>query len=171
LSGTAREGALVAPIGTAVNREHQETTALVLAQPHRRGSDDPMLSGALGGFCALHGRHLYEAGLQYRDIIHDDRAARWGPSDRTEMSDAELRARRDLADKHRQDADKILDALDLCDPGALPELMVWVYYNDRWAHPYDEDILLRGLAALSDAWGLSPRGRQRERAAALFEPD
>jgi hypothetical protein len=87
------------------------------------------------------------------------------------MSDAELRARRDLADKHRQDADKILDALDLCDPGALPELMVWVYYNDRWAHPYDEDILLRGLAALSDAWGLSPRGRQRERAAALFEPD
>lgn len=151
---------------TAAERMMQDDImAVALA---KRGGADPKLESALGRFCAYHqpyalGEHLYEAGLQYRNVIRDQlnawgfRVHGWCPSDRgyTEQSEEAARARRDLAEKRRRAADKILDTLDPRHPGIVPKLMARLCYDDRDSE--HSDTLRRGLVALSDAWGLTPR--------------
>lgn len=58
-------------------RKQREVKATALAQPHRRGKDDPRLSDALGRFCARHklGDELYEAGCDYERAMARWRAA------------------------------------------------------------------------------------------------
>jgi hypothetical protein len=149
----------------AERRGQDEIMAVAIAN---RGGADPKLESALGRLCALHkpyalGEHLYEAGLQYRNIVREHlnawgfRVHGWGPSDRgyTEQTDQAARARRDLADKRLAAADKVLNALAPRHPGVVPKLMVGLCYDGF--HPQQVDILRRGLMALSDFWGMTPR--------------
>jgi hypothetical protein len=139
--------------------------AVALAQPHRRGNCDPKLGSSLGRFCVEHklGEHLYEAGLQYRNVTREHLNAwgfavdGWEPSDRgyAEMTDEQRRACRDLADKRLRSADKILNALYPRRPGWLPGLITWLCCGG--GHCTETDVVRRGLMALSDAWGMTPR--------------
>ena len=58
-------------------RKQREAKATVLAQPHRKGSDDPRLTDALGRFCARIGLsdEAYQAGSDYERLMMRWRSA------------------------------------------------------------------------------------------------
>lgn len=60
-------------------RERQNATAVVMAQPHRRGNDHPWCATALGRFCLAHRlkKDLHDAGEKFADLVRRWRAA-WG---------------------------------------------------------------------------------------------
>lgn len=61
--------------------KQENPMALVLNQPHRRGSSDQRCASALGRFCLRAGlrRELYDAGLEYAGVVNRWRAAKGIP--------------------------------------------------------------------------------------------
>jgi hypothetical protein len=97
-----------------VNRQNAlQEMAVVLAQPHRRGSEDKRCASALGRFVLAQGlrSEVYDAGIEYAALVNRWRAAKGipttvrqgiggngeGPSDATVQSWASQIARIELA--------------------------------------------------------------------------
>lgn len=147
-------------------RERAEALSVALAQPHRRGNDNPRLATPLGRFCANHkprplGDHCYQAGERYREIIEDAKIAQgftvhgWAPSDGgyQTMTQAQVEARKELALQRLREADQILKAIISRLPRALEKLA----YDEIEPSPYDHGIIANGLINLANEWNLAPR--------------
>ena len=146
----------------AEQREQEEVMAVALAQPHRQGNQDPRLESALGRLCAAHrlGDHCYRAGVEYRNIVLESLRAQglpvlgWAPGSNgyDAMDPEQLMARKELARRRERDADLILIGLG----PRLPRIMADLCYRD-YDQPLAGLLIRLGLAALSDAWGMTPR--------------
>lgn len=113
----SRSAAAAKSLSEALNQANRqnamEQMAVVLAQPHRRGSEDTRCASALGRFVLAQGlrSEVYEAGLDYAKLINRWRSAKGiptqiregigglgdGPSDETVQSWASQIARIELA--------------------------------------------------------------------------
>jgi len=159
--------------------------AAVVAQPHRRGSYDPKRESALGRFCDDFkpfplGDHCYRAGVRYAEIIGEAKTAQGFPvpgyeppergyweqcakpncdkrDPRSSVCLCSAQARKELALMRLRDADAILAAIF---PG-LPWQMYRLCFNSLDPAPQESDPLRRGLTALSDAWGFTPKSAMR----------
>lgn len=141
-------------------KERAENIAVALAQPHRRGSDDPRLGTALGRFCAAQrlGDHCWLAGGRHLEIVQDAKLAMgfsirsggWGSDGGFQvMTDAELEARKELAMIRLRETDGVLRQV----MPRLPAAMERLTYDDRDPSILDVGILVNGLAKLAIEWG------------------
>jgi len=143
----------------------EDAMRVALGQPHRNGRIDPKLESALGRFCDAIGlgEHCYGAGVDYRNIVIESLRAQglpfigWAPGDsgyaNTSLTDAQRAAMVRIARKREDDADAILIAIMPRLKGAMKDLC----YRELDPIAKNHGILRRGLIAMSDAWGLSPR--------------
>lgn len=148
-------------------RERAETMSVALAQPHRKGSEDPRRATALGRFCADHrpvalGNHCWLAGVRYAEIVREAKNAQgfavhgWAPGDGGYeiLDDRQLEARKELSLMRLREAEATLRAIMPRLPGAMERLT----YDELDPSPYDAGVLVHGLVALAIEWGfLKPK--------------
>ncbi len=132
-----------------------DALSVPLAQPHRRGNDDPRLESSLGRFCASAGLHsdLYRAGCRYREVVIQARQAMglpnsgWsgGRDSYGEVMDDEKAGRRANETRDRQEEyDRALKRVAL----SLPTLMKNLCVLEIEHNQQDRHILIDGLVAL-----------------------
>jgi hypothetical protein len=145
---------------TNPDRERADILSVALAQPHRRGNDDPKLSTALGRFCAAHeprlGIHCWLAGIRYAEIVREAKKAQgfyvhgWSPKEGGgELSEEELEARKDLALIRLREGQSVLRTI----MPRLPSAMERLVYDELEPSPYDRGVLVAGLVNLALEWG------------------
>lgn len=159
-------------------RAQKETIAVALAQPHRGGSDDPMLAFPLGRFCyrtwpgrdgsAMRNK-AHAAGSSYATEVRAVRVARGFHVAGSEGSGGGV-PEIDLDDMSPQEREAVLinartqiamaeDALAKADATLvgvmlrLPRAMVKLCFDLQEPSPYDEGILKAGLLRLAVHYG------------------
>jgi hypothetical protein len=147
----------------------EDAVSVALAQPHRRGSDDPRLSEPLGRFVAVHRLRpeCYEAGNRYAEIVKEAKSASgfnvagWAPGGQgdCDMTDAQRQARKELALSRREKADAELRSV----MARAPRVMERLCYDQSEPSPYDESLIRHCLFVLSDFFGLVNLGINREK--------
>lgn len=142
--------------------ERARAMSVVLAQPHRRGSDDLRLSEPFGRFCAAQrlGEHCWLAGVRYAEIIRQEKQARgfgvygWAPSDGgydiAKLTPEQIEAMREAAILRLTTANWILRGVMPRLPGSLERLV----YEQLEPAIRDEAMLIHGLVALAIGWGM-----------------
>ena len=132
-----------------------DALSVALAQPHRRGNDDPRMESPLGRFCAQEGLHsdLYRAGCRYREIVLEARQAMglqnagWNPgsSGYTEgMNDKQAARRAKETNERQEEYDRALKRVALNLPSLMRNLCVLeIEHNQQ-----DRQLLIDGLVAL-----------------------
>ena len=168
------------PFKSLEERERDETMAVALAQRARLWPvgaptedadgyaikpDDPRLWEPFGAWCLRQrlSRSCYQAGAHYAEIIRQARNAYglnvpgWAPSDGAyaDLTDEQLRARKDLAMQRKRDADAVLRAV----MPSLPAALERACYDQREPSAYDEAMIAHGLVMLAEHFGL--RGTRR----------
>ena len=140
------------------DQERADALSVALAQPHRRGNEDPQdnrLESPLGRFCAAEGLHgdLYRAGCRYREVVLEARQAMglknsgWNPgsSGYTEGMNDKQAARRAKETREREEEwDRALKRVALNLPSLMRNLCVLeIEHNQQ-----DRKLLIDGLVAL-----------------------
>jgi hypothetical protein len=151
--------------------EQREAMKVVLAQPHRRGSDDERLGTALGRFCEGHkpyalGNHLFAAGECYGRLVYEYKNAMgflvpgWAPSENgyADLTEEQQQARKELAIQRKADADMIVIPISI----RLPFLLEMLTCDDRDLPEVQTAVLVKGLTALAAGWRLGPRSFRDE---------
>lgn len=159
--------------------ERRDALSVALAQPERRdagstadaseaGSPTSRLGEPLGRFCARQwprdadwADSMYRAGCAYDKIIRDSLIAmglpyigQAGGEGGEPLTDAQLRARKEVALANRKRADETLIRVH---PRCARRMEALVY-DKRDASPYDEGVLRNGLYALADWLRIIDRG-------------
>jgi hypothetical protein len=147
--------------------------SVVVAQPHRVGSDDPLdpLNGsALGRFCLRRWPSTThrdfrearcEAGNRFAQDIDNDRVASgftprlYGRSngDSGALTEDQLRARRELCALNRSAAEAEIRTVH----GRAVEVMTRLCWEDIDAGPYDEDLIFHCLYRFAKHYGIEKR--------------
>jgi hypothetical protein len=138
--------------------EERETMSVVLAQKHRDGRRSSIRGYALGRFVDDHCLRgaLHQAGMEYAETVREDRLSLglpvpgqpWGPGGNSELSGAEVAARRELASMARTSADKALHNRQRIDA------MLRLTYDDLDPPASETRMLKSGLYALARHFGL-----------------
>ena len=149
--------------------ERERARSVVLAQPHRRGSEDPMAGDALWETCRrLRVRkELYEAGDRYGEIVRQDRAAMGlhvpglsrGEGDGLDLTEAQQEAIRSAAKLKRERANAELLGIMQRAPRVLERLC----YDRLPPSPYDDDVIRSGLLRLAVHFGMLKLGINAEK--------
>lgn len=149
-------------------QERAEAVAVALAQPHRRGSDNPKAGEPLHEFCALYGlrRECYDAGIRYAEIVGEAKTAQgfsvpgWTPGDSgyEQRTPEQIEARKELALIKLRNAEGVLRIVQ-CRPTAMERLT----FDQREPAQHDHDALRNGLWRLAVDFGLLKLGMNAEK--------
>jgi hypothetical protein len=168
-----------------IEAQRDAELATALSQPHRLGDYGTKRESALGRFCEDYrprplGDHLYRAGVRYGHIIGEAKTAQGFPvpgyepaergyweacakancdkrDPRSSICLCAAQARKELALMRQKDANAILTA-------ALPGLPWQLYrlcFESIDPSPLEAAACRKGLMALSDAWGMTPKSDMR----------
>lgn len=152
---------------------HENNMSVAIAQPHRRGSQDPRLESALGRFCIKPrsiyenglGDHCYSAGVRYREIKIEARQARgipggqgWGPAAEGQgQDDQAIIARKEVAELNESKSDDAIRFHRRLYSQHGIDAMVRLCVDERDPPPEEDGLLIRLLSRLAILYGMAPR--------------